>query len=411
MLQGPVGPFFGELARHLQANGAHVTRVCFNGGDLVYSGGVRRVSFFGNAVQWRARLDLMLTRERFTQILLFGSERPAHIAARKIALRHGVEVISLEEGYIRPGYIAVERGGNNASSPLAGRLHDDNYVPSPTPACGERYGGLTPMIRQAFIYYVARAVLGHGRHRELFHRPTPLAREAFCWSRNALRRLGGGNRNLAAIQHLLENVDGKYFLVPLQVAADGNMGRAARGWTTGRLMSESIASFARAAPDNARLVFKVHPMERGHNSLFGTIAGLAAAHGVSGRIDLIDTGSMGLLTRHCAGMITINSTSGLSAIHHGVPLLVIGDALYANPTLAICARGKPDFDGFWTSRHVADRALRETYTAWIREKALMPGDFYAPDGRRVACDSVVSSLMQSNAMVQTFPVGMTASLS
>lgn len=411
MLQGPVGPFFSELLRNLLAGQVDVTRVCFNGGDLFYSGGTRRISFFGSVAQWRDKLELMLTRGQFTHILLFGAERPAHVVAREIAPRHGVEVISLEEGYIRPGYITVERGGNNASSPLAGRLPDDVHVPSPVPAGGPRYHGFNSMMGYAFFYYVARAALGCGQQRELFHRHTPLAREAFCWSRNALRWLSGGNKNLAAIQDLLENANGNFFLVPLQVAADGNMGRAALGWTTDRLISESIASFARAAPEDARLVFKVHPMERGHNSLSSTISTLAASHGVGGRVDLIDTGSMGLLTRHCAGMITINSSSGLSAIHHGVPLMVIGDALYANPQLATCAWGKPDFDGFWTSKHVADSALRETYIAWIKANSLMPGDFYVPAGRRVACDSVLSYLMQRSASAQTFPVGLAAPLS
>ncbi|NKC05267.1 hypothetical protein HED55_25260 [Ochrobactrum haematophilum] len=74
-------------------------------------------------------------------------------------------------------------------------------------------------------------------------------------------------------------------------------------------------------------------------------------------------------------MITINSTSGFSAIHHGVPLLVIGDAVYANKDIATCAFGNPDFDSFWKGGPVAHARLRKRYISWVRTCCLRPGDF------------------------------------
>ena len=244
----------------------------------------------------------------------------------------------------------------------------------------------------ATLYYALRTVLTIGKQRQLFHRDFAPAKEVGCWIRNGYRRLVGRTRNFARIEKLLEHHDGKYFLVPLQVAADSQMKQAARGWSSTRLISAALKSFARAAPEGTRLVFKIHPLDRGHSSHGKLIEDTARAFGIDDRVDVIDIGSIGLLTRHAAGMITINSTSGLSAIFHGTPLLVIGEALYAHPTLATCANGQPDFDAFWTDGRAADATLRKSYIEWIRQSALKPGDFYAAAGIETACEGVLAKL-------------------
>jgi len=190
----------------------------------------------------------------------------------------------------------------------------------------------------------------------------------------------------------LEHHVGRYFIVPLQVAADTQMGAAALGWNNVRLIKETIASFAATAPQNTRLVFKVHPLERGRPRDRLLVRQVAEELGVSVRVDLIDIGSIGHLTRHSAGMITINSTSGFSAIFHGVPLMVIGEAIYANDRLAICARGNPDFSAFWKGATVADEQLRRRYISWIRETCLRRGDFYTREGMEAACSAILDMI-------------------
>src|SRR3546814_19076252 len=102
-------------------------------------------------------------------------------------------------------------------------------------------------------------------------------------------------------------------------------------------------------------------MERGHSTDRKFIMQTACALGIADRVDVIDIGSLGLLTRHSAGMITINSTSGLSAIFHGVPLLVIGDALSANAKLAFCGTGPLTFASFLTFGHRVSSAIPLPY--------------------------------------------------
>ncbi len=395
LLQGPVGPFFDCLHSFLKQKHCVVWRFCFHSGDRFFIEKNKPVHFKGNLGQWAHEFEVFLQEKNPHCIVLFGSERPAHKIARELAKLYGISLLSLEEGYIRPGFVTVESSGNNASSPLCGQLPEESFNPEMVKDCIHNvidYKSFNRMGLYATAYYSIRTLLSISVSRELFHRRFFPPWELFCWLRNGYRKVfhrGGDN---PIILRLLEHFPKKYFLVPLQVAADSNLQLAAMGWDSPRLIHSSIASFAQAAPSDTRLVFKVHPLERGHNRYEQFIQETAMSHGVMDRVDLIDTGSMGLLTHHSAGMITINSTSGLSAIHHGVPLLVIGKAVYANSRLAMCGNGKPEFDKFWRYHEhygpVESVNFRHRYLDWLRYRALVKGDYYHPDGMQLACEGI-----------------------
>lgn len=401
LLQGPVGPFFKVLQSRLLQDGIDAWRICFNAGDLAFSSRKNRITFMGSLRQWRDWLNEILASDTIDTIVLFGSERPAHIVARELASTFGVRVISLEEGYIRPGYVTLEESGNNASSPVAGRLPPENYSSAYDGSGKTDFKSFRKMSIYGAIYYAIRTLFSFGKHRELYHRPISALPEMFYWARNAERRVLGQSNNFSTIQTLLEYWNKKYYIIPLQVAVDANLQASALDWDSVRLISTAIRSFSQSAPKDTRLVFKIHPMERGHNNFGPLIRSTAAALGVGDRVDVIDIGSMGLLARHAAGMITINSSSGLSAIFHGTPLLVIGKAIYAHPELAICAHGNPDFDSFWSSNHVAEAPFRHRYLAWLKEECLIPGDYYAPHGMTLLCDGVLKSLSNGTALIDS----------
>jgi capsular polysaccharide export protein len=394
LLQGPVGTFFNHVQQALDDLGYDAWAVNFNAADSLFGRGFRRIGFYGGLEKWKLRLSRSLALRDFDAIILFGSERPAHRIARDLAREFDIPLLSLEEGYVRPGYITAEWGGNNASSPLAGCSPARDCVLDniPDPAAFKSFGS---MGATAFFYFSVRTLFTFGRRRAFFHRPISPAYEIFCWWRNAFRRLVWQQRNFAIIETLLEHHDHDFFLVPLQVAADSNMQEAAMGWDSKRLIEEVLVSFASRASGSSRLVFKVHPLERGHQRYDPMIFSLAERLRVRDRVSVIDVGSMGLLARHAAGMITINSTSGLSAIYHGTPLLVLGRAVYASPEVATCAMGKPDFCSFWNAGFVASPAVRQRFLAWIRQEALLPGDFYSSAGKRIASKAVAERLNKS----------------
>ena len=252
---------------------------------------------------------------------------------------------------------------------------------------GPRFMGL-----YAAIYYILRTALSVGKQKELFHRTFSTVPDVFYWARNFSRRMLRKVCKDATAINLINSHDGEYFLIPLQVPTDSQMKKAAKGWNSVNLISSTLASFAQTAAKEKHLVFKIHPLELGHNNYTQLIKKTAKAFNIQSRVHVLDSGALGPLVAHCAGMITINSTSGLSAIYHGVPLLVVGDAIYANQALATCAHGKPDFGSFWEERFVATEEVRHTYLDWLKETSLKEGDFYNANGMHVACQGVLEKI-------------------
>ena len=398
LLQGPVGSFFQRLQDRLNAEGIDAWHVQLNKADRFFNSREKQLRFDAGQDAWPQWLETELKSNRYTCIILFGCERPAHIAARKIAKTLGITVISIEEGYIRPGFISVEKNGNNAASPIAGKIPAEHISGRKIVEHVNFKKGKALYVYGAAYYAINR--LFNSRHEgELNHRDTPIISECVNWIRNFAINLVARRRDRKAISDLTQRFEKKYYLVALQVAADSNLKAAALGWCSKRLVRESIASFAKDAPSGTRLVFKIHPMERGHNRLNPFIKEIARSHGVDNRVSIIEVGPLGLLAEHAAGLITINSTSGLSAIYHGTPLLVIGHAIYEHPELAMCSRGKPDFPAFWYKTNVAPHAFRRNYLSWLTDQALEKGDLYNSHGQDIAIEGIIRQIRVSTSNI------------
>jgi capsular polysaccharide export protein len=391
LLQGPVGSFFRRAQDHLNANGFDAWRVCFNAGDRLFSRSDKTMHFSSSLENWRGWFLEILRENGFDAVVLFGAERMIHRIAVECADQMGIQVICLEEGYIRPGYVTMELGGNNWRSPIAGLLPPEEFdAPRKDgPKAVSSAGSFSAMAWSAFQYFTMRALISTPGERKLFHKQKrTLLSEAFYWFKNYYRKFAHVGRNYRISERILEHHDKKFYIVPLQVHDDTQLGRAANSWNNQKLILKSIVSFARNAPSDHHMVFKIHPMERGHSRDWNFIRQVSALNDVRDRVHVLDGGSLGLLTRHSAGMITINSTSGLSALHHGVPLAVLGQAMYRHPDLAFCVERGMDLDRFWTEGHVADHSVRERYLSWIHHECLVGGDFYAKEGMEAAISAL-----------------------
>jgi capsular polysaccharide export protein len=115
--------------------------------------------------------------------------------------------------------------------------------------------------------------------------------------------------------------------------------------STADFIRHVVESFAAFAPEEARLIFKAHPLDPGLEPHGEIIARAAAAAGVGGRIEFIDDGDLNALLTRVAGVVTINSTSGLTALEHGRPTVVLGRAIYDIAGLT----HRRGLDVFWTS--------------------------------------------------------------
>ena len=380
LLQGPVGPFFQHLAHALRAMGHPVDRVRFNAGDRLNDTAddaaadlppYRKLNYQEGREAFVPWLRGLCWRNHYEAIVLFGDQRPPHSMAREVAAEFGIPVICLEEGYVRGGFVTVERGGNNARSVHAGRLPPEAFDEAPPEPVAAH--GFSWMLWWAFLSFTWRNVRSSAIEREFNHKKRPTVSEGFHWTRNAWRRYTGYGMDVREARALPE-----FDLVPLQVTDDAQLGEAADGWSNARLIGTAIESFARHAPKERHLVFKLHPMERGHTRDASVIASLARRWGVGRRVHCVASGSLAALTAKARGMITINSTSGFTALEFGMSLLVLGRAVYRHPALAQCGGTVESINRFWLNDQRADPALAERFVCWLKHSALVPGDYYDP---------------------------------
>lgn len=374
LLQGPVGPFFRQLADILKSAGAErVHKVNFNGGDwLFYPSGA--YNHRGRMEDWPAVLDRLIERERIDVVFLFGDCRPIHQVAHEAANRRGIAVWVFEEGYVRPNFVTLEPHGVNNHSRLPRDPEFYRALP-PTTAPEEREVGNTfwHAALWAFLYYLAAIVLRPFFPHYLHHRPLSV-REVLPWLKSPIRKWVYRIRERGLQARLTGELSKRFYLVPLQVNTDFQVLVHSRFESMRQFMETVVASFARHAPQDHYLAFKHHPMDRGYHDYRSFLASLARQYGLGERLLYLHDQHLPSLLQHARGVAVINSTVGLSALHHGTPLVVLGDALYNFAGLTF----QGTLDEFWPQPEAGrpDMALYDRFRAYLVHHTQLNGSFY-----------------------------------
>jgi capsular polysaccharide export protein len=315
--------------------------------------------------------------------------RPALVASTRI------DVLCLEEGYLRTGYVSCEMGCNNRHSPLT------NWDANRPPADSKPIVSVSLPFSTSFatmglwtsVYYLAREVASKQSDRHLFHRPheriVPLT---WRWGVHLLRRLAARASELPIRQTIYTKRG--YILVPLQVSSDSQLQFGARGWSTSRLI-DSCLKASIAHREDQMVVFKLHPLEPDSAALKREIYRQADLFGVDRqRIAVLHSGRMGDLAKHSSGMVVINSTSVFSALHHDVPVVVLGEAVFRHSEIVTLGETEADVAGFFKVRHTKPKLKIDAFIAAIKAQSLLPGDFYVFCGRKIAIAGIVREVQQ-----------------
>ncbi len=373
-LQGPHGSFFPRLGTALAATGQRVRRINFNGGDRATwpeGDGYR-----GMERGWPAHVARYMARHGVTDLVVFGDGRPAHAAAIAAAVTAGIQVHVFEEGYIRPDWITLERGGVNGHSTLP--RDADWYVreaetvppvpvhpPVPSFATGRGWA--------AFFYY-AEVVLQYWRfpfHRS--HRDRDPVWEGITFLRRFRRR----RRDAARVhEETARAFDRPFFLFPLQLNSDYQIRVHSPFGTMHRAINVVLESFARAAPADIVLVVKEHPLDSGLNDWRTVVAARAAAFGVAGRVIFVEGGDLPDMVATSRGMVVVNSTSGTLALAAGKPVKALGAPVYDMPGLT----DSQPLDGFWTAPHPPGADIYEAFSRVLADRCLIHGAFLSNVG-------------------------------
>ncbi|KXV15507.1 hypothetical protein CR51_03265 [Caballeronia megalochromosomata] len=399
LLQGPNGPFFRRLAFRLAALGTRVTKVNFNGGDSIFYRDKSAIRYRGTQEEWPSFVRNLIVERAIKAVILFGQWRAMHQTAIGIARELGVRVFVFEEGYARPWWITLEEGGVNDASALVDTIPKTLPV-FPQIARPERFRFAFSRMALYSLIYFAFGTLARRRYPHYEHHKPFRPRDTLLWVRSAYLKAKHHFGEKRTLGSLLDPYGPDFFLVPLQINTDAQIVHASN-WTGNREFVEAtIRSFARHAASTDMLVFKQHPLERGHADYDLLIQAVAADERVAQRVLYVHGGHVPSLLKRSKGVVTVNSTAGLQALYHGTPLCVTGTAFYARP--ALVHEFEPD--KFWQAPVEPNRSSFTRFYRYMMHTTQINASFYASD------DLVPSGLVQKTMRVATKLAGSAAVL-
>ena len=373
LLQGPLGPFFRRLSRDLTQIGARVSKINFNGGDWLYYP-TGSVQYRGSMEEWPAFLAGILTEQKIDIVLMFGDCRPIHKRVREQTEQAGVELGVFEAGYVRPNYITLERSG----------INDYSLLPR-TPDFYSRLSNKksnTPLevgsifwhaALWAIVYYVASSLLRPVFPHYCHHRRLAM-REGLPWLRGLWRKYYYHIKERKVRQGLQAAYSGRFFLVPLQVHYDAQMRIHSDYASVDAFIQHVVEDFAKNAPPEMCLVIKHHPMDRAYRDYTCVCKALADRYNLQGRLLYVHDVHLPTVFKHACGVVVVNSTVGLSALFHGLPVKVCGRSIYDIPSITFSGL----LSDFWKGAATAkpDRKVVKGFLYFLIERTQLNGSWY-----------------------------------
>lgn len=394
-LQGLAGPFFSRLGEALRTAGHDVHRVNFNGGDKLYWRASGAVDYRGNLAGWPKFLETLLRARSITDIVLFGDCRPLHGAAIAVARRLGIQIHVFEEGYIRPDFVTLEVGGVNGYSGL--RRDPDHYLAAaralpPTP----EYPGIPSSFAQRawedIAYNLASLALAPLFPGYRTHRPWHILVEYAGWALRLARKPLERRRSADALDKL-GRAGRPYFVFPLQLDDDYQIRVHSSFHGMQPAVDTVLASFARHAPPDALLVVKGHPLDNGLTDWRRRTCTAAAALGITDRTIFVETADIDVLVRGARGVVTVNSTSGTLSLRHGVPTIVLGDAVYDIPRIT----ARDGLDRFWADPVAPDMTVFDAFRRVLIHTCLIHGGYFSDEGLAMLVSGALARLEDTHA--------------
>jgi capsular polysaccharide export protein len=382
-LQGLASPFFVRLAREIAGRGHAVHKINFCGGDRLFWPRLGAVDFRGRFSEWRGFLGTFLHESGVTDIVLFGDCRPYHRVALDVARARGITVHVFEEGYFRPDWITLERGGTNAFSSLP-RDPKSVLVEAETERGSDTQprlvsGGFSRRIVWEIANQIASMALSPAYPHYRRHRAQHPLREFGGWLARIAKR-PFEQRYTESVCQYLAAPKCKYYLLPLQLESDYQIRRHSPLKSMTAVMETVMESFARKAPANSVLVVKLHPLDNGLVNFRKQAKRIARRLRLRNRVFVIDGGHLPTLLSKSQGVVLVNSTTGLSALHHGRSVKVLGRAVFDMPGLTF----QGSLDRFWLEKSAPNQSLFRTFRRLVLRRAQVNGSFFTEAGIALA---------------------------
>ena len=391
-LQGMPSPFYRQIAHHLKAAGWRVTRINLCTGDWLFWHDEDARAYRGRRSQWPKFIAQYFAEHEVTHLMLLGENRRYHRQAVDLALAAGIQVVVNDFGYIRPDWITFERNGMSGGSlfprdpdairAMAASLPEIDWTPRFVDSAFH-------MARGDLLHNLSNLFMGwlFPFYRRSDRRPhTLIYTPASGWRllTNRLRK----RRVHLAVADLFESQQ-PYYLFPLQLDFDFQIVAYSPFDGIAHSISHVVASFARHAPAHTLLVLKEHPWDPALKNWERVLLKEARRWGVEERVRYFRGGHLDTLITRAQGVVTVNSTTGMRALHLGTPLVVLGQAVFDVPGLTH-QRG---LDSFWTKATAPDAALVKDFLKALAGALQIRGVFFETDGIRLAAQEAARRLI------------------
>jgi capsular polysaccharide export protein len=385
-LQGTASRYMEQVGRALVARGHRVARINLHFGERIFWR-LPATNYRGKPDHWRAFIGRFLDEHRITHVFVFGDRRPYHRVAIEEARARAIKVVCSDLGYLRPDWLTLESGGSNADSglpraPSVLKALGEGY---PQPALGPRFH--TPFWRVVMLelQYQLPALLLRPLYpwyrRHTLHTPVGAA---IGWLRRALREPLERRRSRAAFT-ALQRSGAAYFLFPLQLSTDFQIRAHSRFGDMPGAARVVLESFAATAPPDCRLLIKMHPLDYDRFGWRSHIATIAEALHITERVHFVHGGDITPLIDGARGLVVVNSTSGLTGIVRGRPVMALGNAVYGIPGLT----HQGDLASFWTAPCPPDPTLVDAALRVLAGRTQIRGGLYSRDALAVAVPETV----------------------
>jgi len=378
ILQGDWEGGISHVALDMIANGIEVTKVVLNAADWIYSyRKIPTVSFDQPVSEFKKWLRTYITENEIDSIIIYNQYRPYNAIGWDLAKELGLECLVLELGLLRPDFCTVYSQKYDHFSYLRSewnKLEQSGIklVKPEVPPHLAEMKTMTKMKQFAAFFLFSRIMAIFFRKYKHY---TDQRGQGFFHHLGALVMSGlryqGRGKQARYNRIFASNWSEKYYLVPLQVHCDSQILKRSNFSSMEEFIDHVVESFLAHAPSDTKLVFKVHPMDRGYKDYHKKIKEINELDD-GNRIVYLDRVHLPTALDHCLGCVTVNSSVGLSALIHQKKLVCLGDAAFDLEQLTY----QGELDDFWDSEFKPRRSKIENYINLLKLTSQANGTFF-----------------------------------
>lgn len=379
LLQGPVGPFFSYFADYCIDHDVHVHKITFHYGEAWFYKHPQTI-FKEDINKWQEYFINYILQHNIQQIFLIGAHKIYHKIAIESCKQHNVEIIVFEEGYIRSGFITVEKDGvnGNTSIPRDPCVYNNNIKYPITLRKTNTLNTFAKLYNKFIFFYkyscglfITQWLIPNYQH----HIPAKGIKTFIKWNKFYLSSIFHTLLPFEKEKNskwLYKN-EKKYYIAILQINTDSAITEYSPYNSMEEFVKEVMSSFALHAPKDTKLIIKHHPYDRGIHDYTKIINKLTKELALQTRIKYIIDLHLDLGLELSLGCILINSTTGYSAIERGIKTIALSkEAVFNIPGLTYQGALKD----FWNAQEKPDQALYARFKNHVIYHSQMRGCFY-----------------------------------